>query len=206
MTDTKSQIESIALAKLIDHPDNPNRMSKTNFNKLSRNIESTGCYEPLVVRPHPKKKNCYQIINGHHRKKALEKLQAAVADCIIWDLDDKQTDVLLMTLNRLSGSDMLGKKIAILKRLNAQIETKNLSRLLPQTKKQIEQLTNLKLPQIPLRQAQNLATPLIFFVTESQKQTIEKAISLANADGKTKAKRNAVALNKIADNFLETNE
>jgi len=43
-------IESIALDRLIAHPDNPNRMSSGNFAKLVRNIEQTGRYEPLIVR------------------------------------------------------------------------------------------------------------------------------------------------------------
>lgn len=205
MTDTKSQIQRIELTKLIAHPDNPNRMSKDNFNKLVRNIEQTNCYEPLIVRPHPDNDNCFQLINGHHRKKALEKLEIKIADCIVWDIDDQQTDVLLMTLNRLGGSDMLGKKIAILKRLNAQIKTKSLAKLLPQSRKQIEQLSCLKLPEKPLKQTELPATPLIFFVTDRQKQSVEKAMSLIDTGEKIKAKRNADALNKIAEHFLECN-
>ena len=205
MMDAKSQICRIELEKLLDHPDNPNRMSKDNFDKLVRNIEYTGCYEPLIIRPHPNRANYYQVINGHHRKKAIEKLGFKVADCVIWNIDDRQTDIFLMTLNRLSGSDMIGKKIAVLKRLNQQVETKSLSKLLPQSKKQIEQLINLKLPEKPLKHVESFATPLIFFVTGEQKQTIEKAMLLTNMHEKTKAKQNAIALNRIAEYFLKYN-
>ena len=38
-------------------------------------------------------------------------------DVIVWDVYDEQTDILLVTLNRLSGSDELARKIALLKRL-----------------------------------------------------------------------------------------
>jgi hypothetical protein len=51
----KSTIQSIALDRLIAHPDNPNRMSSSNFAKLVRNIEQTGRYEPLIVRPYREK-------------------------------------------------------------------------------------------------------------------------------------------------------
>jgi hypothetical protein len=51
----RSTIQSIALDRLIAHPDNPNRMSSSNFAKLIRNIEQTGRYEPLIVRPYREK-------------------------------------------------------------------------------------------------------------------------------------------------------
>jgi ParB-like chromosome segregation protein Spo0J len=69
-----NQVQSIALDKLVAHPDNPNRMSKAKFAKLLRNIERTGRYEPLVVRSCPQKPDCFQIINGHHRLQALIEL------------------------------------------------------------------------------------------------------------------------------------
>jgi len=73
-------------------------MSKANLAKLVRNIEQTGQYEPIIVRPHPQRKGCFQIINGYHRCHALTKLGYKTADCIVWDIDDKQTDILLATL------------------------------------------------------------------------------------------------------------
>jgi len=51
----RSTIQLIALDRLIAHPDNPNRMSSSNFTKLVRNIEQTGRYEPLIVRPYREK-------------------------------------------------------------------------------------------------------------------------------------------------------
>jgi len=58
-------IQSIPLSKLVDHPDNPNHMSSSTFAKLVRNIERTGRYEPIVVRPLDRRKKSFQIINGH---------------------------------------------------------------------------------------------------------------------------------------------
>ena len=51
----RSTVQSIALDRLIAHPDNPNRMSSSSFAKLVRNIEQTGRYEPLIVRPYREK-------------------------------------------------------------------------------------------------------------------------------------------------------
>jgi hypothetical protein len=107
------ELKTIAINKLAAHPANPNVMSEVKFNKLVRNIERTGLYEPIVVRAHPKKKDYFQIINGHHRVKALEKLDRKVADCVVWDVDDEQAEVLLATLNRLTGSDEPARKIEL---------------------------------------------------------------------------------------------
>ena len=160
------------------HPDNPNVMSDATFRKLVRNIERTGLYEPIVVRPHPKEKDHFEIINGHHRVKALEQLGRKEADCVVWDVDDEQTAILLTTLNRLAGSDTPAKKIELLKKLTERMGTAQLAKLLPQTAKQIERLTNLKLTVTPLKaQAEQFAIPLVFFVTKQQQGIIENALS-----------------------------
>jgi len=205
MKNMTNSIKSIALDKLDFHPDNPNKQSRVNFAKLVRNIERTGRYEPLVVRPAPKNTGCFQIINGHHRYHALDKLGYEAADAIVWDVDDEQTDILLATLNRLGGSDQLGKKLKLLKRLNRKMATGELAKLLPQTAKQIERLTHLKRPSAPAKiNAKCLANPLVFFVSDTQQQQIERALSLVeepNAEVSKAAKR-AVALAHIAQHFF----
>jgi ParB family chromosome partitioning protein len=202
-----NQIQSIALDRLVAHPDNPNRMSKTNFKKLIRNIERTGRYEPLVVRPAPQQPDFYQIINGHHRKRALQELGYKKADSIIWDINDEDADIMLTTLNRLGGSDILEKKLVLLKRLNQRIQTKNLAKLLPQTARQIERLANLKRPKAPPAPAKNsFLNTMVFFLNDKQYKTVAEALSLAGKDGtlpaSTKAANNAEALTYIAGQFL----
>ena len=216
-------IKSIALSKLTAHPDNPNVMSEATFRKLVRNIERTGLYEPIVVRPHPDKKDHsatadkFEIINGHHRVKALEQLGRKEADCVVWDVDDEQTSILLTTLNRLAGSDVPAKKIELLKKLTERMGTAQLAKLLPQTAKQIERLTNLKLAIAPIKaQAEQFAIPIVFFVTKQQQEIIENALSsienqvfperdtLRRSNEMTKAQRRAAAITEIASKFLGT--
>jgi len=200
-----NSIQSIALDKLEFHPDNPNKQSKVNFAKLLRNIERTSRYEPLIVRPSPKKTGCFQIINGHHRFSALAKLGCETADCIIWDINDEETDILLTTLNRLGGSDQLNKKLKLLKRLNNKIVTGELAKLLPQTARQIERLTNLKRPSAPAKiNVKCFANPLVFFVSDAQQQQIERALSMVEEPKAemTKAAKRAAALTRIAGYFF----
>ncbi len=262
-----NQIQSIPLAQLKPHPDNPNRMSKVTFAKLLRNIKQTGRYEPLIVRQtkdkchifpkrsrnYPKntdssdishrnkshytrkttdkredlhinprndrkttgKNPIFEIINGHHRWLALKQLGKSHADVIVWDVDDGQVDVLLATLNRLSGCDVLDKKLALLKRLTERTRPAELAKLLPQTKKQIEKLIQLNSQRLLLSrrgisEGPGIANPLVFFVSDSQQQTVVTAIdnamqnekSLAG-DAGTKAARRAAALSVICKSYLD---
>jgi len=199
-----NSVQRIAMDRLEAHPDNPNQQSKVNFGKLVRNIERTGRYEPILVRPHPAKGNYFQIINGHHRRLALDKLGYESADCIVWDVDDEQTDILLATVNRLCGTDRLDKKINLLKRLNKSMESLKLTKFLPQTAKQIEQLTNLKMPRRPAEAGEFFSNPMVFFVNDGQREVIEKALSAAEEKGsKGKALRRAAALARTAEEYLK---
>lgn len=200
-----TKIWRIPLEKLLPHPDNPNRMSQGNFAKLIRNIERTGCYEPLVVRAHPRKAGFFQIINGHHRREALERLGHTDADVVIWPVDDEQTAVLLGTLNRLNGRDSLEKKLTLLRRLRAHMPVHDMSRLLPQTHGQLMRLLARRpfIRQKP-RTADAVAVPLVFFVDETQRRAIENALASAvdSADAKGRAAKRAGALMRLAECFL----
>ena len=199
---TKNKIHGISLDNLHAHPDNPNRMSEVTFAKLVRNIKRTGRYEPIVVR---KKGDSWQIINGHHRVKALKQLGYKTADCLVWDVDDHEAGILLTTLNRLGGTDTLEKKLTLLRRLNKRMHPKELAKLLPQTAKQIERLTNLKLPSAPAKfNPGSLLNPVTFFVDNDQHKIIRQALSLAeeHKNKHTQAKRNAAALTRIAEHYL----
>jgi ParB family chromosome partitioning protein len=205
MKNIGNQIKSIALKKLVTHPDNPNRMSKANFSKLVRNIEQTGRYEPLLVRPHPDKAGCFQIINGCHRYQALKELRYKTANVVVWNIDDHQTDILLASINRLSGTDVLDKKLELLRKLNSKLSARELAKLLPATSKQIEKLATLMSPKKPAPPPIDFAQPLVFFVRQKQKKIIEEALSIAEKslqDYPTKAERKAAALAVLAGSFL----
>jgi ParB-like chromosome segregation protein Spo0J len=206
MTNT---IKTIKVEQLLPHPDNPNRMSKANFAKIVRHIERTGRYEPLTVRRHPQYDWCFQIINGHHRFEALKQLGYESCDCVVWDIDDDETNLLLATLNRLCGQDELDAKCALLDKLNAKLKVEQLAKLLPQTKTQIRRLIDLhkEKTKIELTQTsqQAFAHSLVFFLTAEQKQVVERALLLVptSRDLTSKAQRNAQAITYIAEYFIE---
>jgi hypothetical protein len=184
-------------------------MSRANFDKLVRNIEWTGRYEPLVVRPCPGRRGFFQIVNGHHRCEALRKLGRKTAEAVVWSVDDEQTDILLATLNRLSGRDTLEKKLALLQRLSVTVALRRLAKLLPQTRGQLERLISAKPAQPQLRKSAAFAIPMVFFLDETQEHAIEEAISRAAAGlpaGQARAARRATALMCMARRFLDRDE
>jgi len=140
------------------------------------------------------------------RGQALSELGYKAADAVVWDVDDEQVNILLATLNRLGGADILEKKSALLKKLAEQMPIKDLAKLLPQTAKQIERLTNLKMPAVPF-DAKVFASPMVFFLTAEQAEIVEDALFLAalnsgqSRDRKAAAAK-AVALTEIARFFL----
>jgi hypothetical protein len=199
-------VQSIALDKLAAHPDSPNQQSRVTFGKLVRNIERSGLYEPLIVRPCAEREGHFEIINGCHRWRALAKLGYERCDCIVWDVDDKEAEILLATLNRLGGTDELGKKQALLRRLNKTRESAELGKVLPQTARQIEQLVKLQRPSAAVKaRTVNFANPAVFFVNDTQQQIIENAISLVGECGAkmTKAERRTAGLVKIARYYVD---
>lgn len=198
----KNRVTSIPMDRLIDYPGNPNRMSKKNFTRLVRNIEQIGRYEPLVVRRHG---DDFQIINGHNRYRALKQLGYETVDAIIWDVNDAEADILLCSLNRLKGSDVLDKKLSLLDRINREIPAREMSKLLPFTSSQIEKLRSIKVLSAPARiSTKSFAVPMVFFLSAEQQQVVTTALASVrdNRNKTTKAARNAAALTEMAQSFI----
>jgi hypothetical protein len=118
-------------------------------------------------------------------------------------VDDAEVDILLSTLNRLGGSDVLEKKLALLDRLNRKMHAREMAKLLPFTCSQIERLTNLKVPTAPAEiSAKSFAVPMVFFLSAEQQQIVAEAMaSTPKSNDKTKAARNAAALTEMAQCF-----
>lgn len=110
-------LQEIAVSLLLPHPLNSNRMDQKSLAKLRRHVERTGTYEPLTVRPHPTEQGAFQVINGHHRLRVLRSLGSPTAQCVVWNVDDRQAKLYLATLNRLSGEDG-GDRLAAMLRGN----------------------------------------------------------------------------------------
>ena len=199
-----NEIVAIELDRLKAHPDNPNEMGKADFAKLVENIKRTGLYEPAIVRPSVAEAGCFELINGHHRCRALKQLGEETVNCIVWDVGDDQVDIFLSTLNRLGGKDNVSKKARLLKRLNEKLSSKDISKLLPMSKIAIEKLRDFSLPDEPVRidtaQALNCIT---FFLNAEQKRHLDSALKAASKDHAPKAAKQSESLTEISKFYME---
>lgn len=199
----RQRIVSLPLTKLYPHPGNPNRISKPKFATLVRHFEQTGQYEPLVVRRHPLHNGGYQILNGHHRLRALKQLGHTRADCVIFKADDEQARLYLLNLNRLCGRDNLYKKAKLIEALCQTHSSRDLARRVSDSKTAIEKLNALSQNQpLPTSGTQPFRIPMTFFMDEAQHALIAAAFDKAMSDESGKRQRIS-ALVRIARDYLE---
>ena len=64
--------------------------------ELMNSIKENGLLNPLIVR---KKKDRYELISGHRRKKAMELLHITKARCIIKELTDEEAVIYMVDSN-----------------------------------------------------------------------------------------------------------
>ena len=176
---------TIALDLLDDHPDNANRMGEDLLAKLVAHIRDDGKYPPLIVRPHPQHAGRYQILDGHHRAKALHQLGRNEACCEIWDVDDGQTDLLLLTLNRLCGEDDPYRRGALLKRVAKLGDLKKLAAKLPENVQRIRKLieaTQAPPSPSPPPDLASMPQAVTFFLTAGQRDRLFDRLKAVTRD------------------------
>ena len=195
----RNKIVLIELEKLLAHPMSANAMSKATFKKLAGHIERTGNYEPLVVRRHPRKRGYFEILNGHCRKKVLEQLEYKGVECVVWEADDEEALMLLATLNRLRGKDLLESKAAVVKKLNKKIDDKLLASMIPESRGGIAKLRNVSAARkIKINEGKAFMSPVVFFLDEEEKRFVDGAIGAVTAGMKgTAAQKRSVGIMKI---------
>jgi ParB-like chromosome segregation protein Spo0J len=204
--------KQIPLDDLLPHPLNSNAMSPEYKDKLVAHVRRTGRYPFLVVRPHPTEPGKYQVLDGHHRVSVLRELGHAEARCDVWDVDDRESKLLLATLNRLEGQDLPLRRAQLLHELLGEWSAPDLGGLLPETEAEILDLHSLL--EFPAEEiAEQLAAeadeeektlPVVihFVVSHEQAELIDSAIERAS-DGTAGRDRKARGLANLAKHYLE---
>jgi len=182
-------LQEIPIEGLVGHPDNSNHMSTEMLKKLRRHIERTGRYEPLTVRPHPSAEDKYEVLNGHNRLRVLRAIGRDSVRCVVWDVDDSQARLYLATLNRLAGSDIPERRAALLENLLGTFDVAELSGLLPDNQRQIEELQRLsrldteELISSGMTDRDESGVPVIldFVLEESEAKEVNLALDMVRA-------------------------
>lgn len=177
--------QRIKLEQLAAHPDNPNVMSEALLIKLTRHIERTGQYPPLIVRPHPDEADRFQLLDGHQRAEVLRRLGHTDAACVVWDVDDAQASLLLLTLNRLQGADDPQRRGALLKRLTEQWKVSAVAELVPEESDRIRRLVQSTEPPpapAPPPDVNDMPQAVTFFLTVAQRQRLLTKLRAVSRD------------------------
>ncbi len=199
------EILLVGLGRLFGHRCNCNVMGKGKFGKLKGHIARTGNYEPIVVREHPGRDGCYEIINGHNRVAVLKELGYDEAECVVWDVGDEEVLVLLGTLNRLGGRDDVYRRGRLVRRLCRGRSVKELVRLLPESARAIERLRGLRRSGVKVKEkSKAFLNPVVFFVDDAEKGVLEEAIggAITEEGGGTKAEKRRRAIVRICNDNL----
>jgi ParB-like chromosome segregation protein Spo0J len=175
----------LSLDLLEAHPDNANVMSEALRARLAANIRETGRHPPLIVRRSPHDPARYQILDGHHRALVLRDLGYDQTQCEVWDVDDAQADLLLLTLNRLEGSDDPRRRGALLKRVLARCDMQEAVRRLPDDAQRIRSLVAATQPPPapqPPPKLDDMPQAVTFFLSGVQVRTLRARLRAVDAD------------------------
>ena len=164
---------SIPFRNLHAHPDSANVLPEGRLKKLIEHIRSSGRYPALIVRR--VREGEYQILDGHYRAVALRQLGFDVARCEIWEVDDEEARMLLLTLNRLVGRDDPRMRGELLQEFHGKHEIKALAKKLPEDARKIRKLIELTQPPpvlAPPLRAEDLPHPVTFFLSTTQRKKL----------------------------------
>lgn len=108
----------VPIDKLVDWPDNPNKMTDLDFEMLKYGIETTGFHQNILVWA--RHGGTFEMIDGHHRKDAAAAVGLAElpAKVLPEDYPPEQVEALRLALNRLRGTQSTTKVAQILTRLS----------------------------------------------------------------------------------------
>lgn len=167
----------LPIDRLEAHPANSNVMPKALLDKLASEIQRTGFYPPIIVRPIGER---YQILDGHHRVIVLKQLGYTDVDVVVWQADDEQALLLLATLNRMRGEDDPRKRAALLAKLRESIAVSDLAQRLPEDSARIKKMIALHAaPPSPkaLKPVDQMPVCLHFFLLPAQRKAVEQKLS-----------------------------
>jgi len=130
----------VSHAHLVRNDWNPNVMTAEEEAQLRTEIRKFGFVVPLIVRPHPKQRGRFEIIDGEHR------LDVGVSEGIAWfpcwviDVDDDTARQLTPILNELHGQPDDEKLGALLRDLLSRNPEQDLREVMPFDRQRFDQL------------------------------------------------------------------
>ena len=209
------KVIQIEVGKLVPNPWNVNRMSGEMQKKLAAYIKREGLVEPLVVRPHPKRRNRFEILGGFHRWTICkENLGFKTVPCIvIKNLNNKRAKILSVNLNSMKGESVPSLLSSLLNDLQHDITLPDLEATLPYDSSEIQDF--LSLMQLPEGFADELEgnakkkddeAPMVLTLVLDRKQTRlwEETIKSLKRDVRGAKNPKVKALEMLCEKYLKS--
>lgn len=119
-------IQMVSSGRIILDPENPNEMSKENFEALKLNIRRYGFLVPVITNKE------FKVADGEHRLKAGRDLGMSEIPTIVLPVDEVDRRILRQVMNKLKGSHDSGKDAEDYKWLSENGGLLDLQQLLPE--------------------------------------------------------------------------
>src|SRR5918996_1132926 len=120
---------------------NANQMDRAMKCRLEEAIRRFGLVVPLVVRE--KGDSSFETIGGAQRLSVLWEMGADSVPCVVVEADDVEARLLSQCLNRIAGSDDLGLKAELLRKVLEELPQQEVLHLLPETTQSLQALASL---------------------------------------------------------------
>ena len=96
--DKDDTLVDIPIKLIKDFPNHPFKVKDDEkMNDLVKSVKERGVLYPLLVRP--RSDGTYELISGHRRKRAAQKLNIDSVKCIVKDLSDDEATILMVDSN-----------------------------------------------------------------------------------------------------------
>ena len=97
---TTSQVKEIKLSELHEFVNHPFKVIEDkDFENLVQSIKEYGVLTPGIARPRPRPDGGYELISGHRRKRASEKLGNETMPVIVANFSDDEAAILVVDSN-----------------------------------------------------------------------------------------------------------
>jgi ParB family chromosome partitioning protein len=175
------QIVDIPIESIRSPGWNANQMDRAMKCRLEEAIRRFGLVVPLVVRE--KGDSSFETIGGAQRLSVLWELGADAVPCVVVEADDVEARLLSQCLNRIAGSDDLGLKAELLRKVLVEMPQQEVLHLLPETTQSLQALASLGQEEVAgylqnWQQAQGARLKhLTFQSTPAQLEVIEEALA-----------------------------
>tara|TARA_Y100001970_G_C14254079_1_gene873873 strand:+ start:4274 stop:5140 length:867 start_codon:yes stop_codon:yes gene_type:complete len=82
---------NVSIEQIFPNPKQPRKFfSEKSLNELAQSIKIKGILQPLIVRNHPFKNNCYELVAGERRWRALQKLEVFQVPVVLRKINDDE--------------------------------------------------------------------------------------------------------------------